>query len=88
MGPQDNTLGIDLLNLQLGLVDRDFDESDYEVGTSHLPGEICPRPSSCENSCAHQNDLVVDVYKVEAPHVLADAVGAGPQWRRAAAPSL
>lgn len=31
-GPADNPFGLDLLNLQLGLVDRDFDESDYEVG--------------------------------------------------------
>lgn len=33
-GPTENPFGIDLLNLQLGLVDRDFDESDYEVGAS------------------------------------------------------
>jgi hypothetical protein len=30
-GPSGNPFGIDLLNLQLGLVDRDFDESDYEM---------------------------------------------------------
>jgi hypothetical protein len=29
---------VDLLNLQLGLVDRDFDESDYEVSNmTHTP---------------------------------------------------
>lgn len=31
MEAADGVHGIDLLNLQLGLVDRDFDESDYEV---------------------------------------------------------
>ncbi len=31
MEAADGVQGIDLLNLQLGLVDRDFDESDYEV---------------------------------------------------------
>jgi hypothetical protein len=33
MEAEDSLPGIDLLNLQLGLVDRDFDESDYEVLT-------------------------------------------------------
>lgn len=31
MGGAENLLGVDLLNLQLGLIDRDFDDSDYEV---------------------------------------------------------
>lgn len=31
MEAADGVQGVDLLNLQLGLVDRDFDESDYEV---------------------------------------------------------
>lgn len=31
MDGAEGLLDIDLLNLQLGLVDRDFDESDYEV---------------------------------------------------------
>ena len=31
-GRADNPLGVDLLNLQLGLIHRDFTEDDYEVG--------------------------------------------------------
>lgn len=31
MGGAESLMGIDLLNLQLGLVDRDFDEDDYEA---------------------------------------------------------
>ena len=38
MEAADGVHSIDLLNLQLGLVDRDFDESDYEVSSlTHAP---------------------------------------------------
>jgi hypothetical protein len=38
MEPADGVPGLNLLNLQLGLVDRDFDESDYEVSNiAHAP---------------------------------------------------
>jgi hypothetical protein len=36
MGAADSLPGIDLLNLQLGLMDRDFDESDYEASALRL----------------------------------------------------